>query len=801
MTRAATATAAPVAPVHAPPPVVHEQDPSELEADRAAETALRGGSVAGWSFSAVRPVPPPAPPDPTAGSEWTKALGTGRSLEPGTRRGFERRFGYDFSRVRVHDDARAARVAAEMSAVAFTSGDDVVFARDRYRPHVPAGRHLIAHELAHVVQQGRAPRGSGAIVQRRSFLGDVAIFFGLSEGDFTRDELRDYLNKVTVADHIEDDFDSDNKARAVVRHYQTGTLWFDLTPRQKVLMIKEMLSGPTMAEDEEEIVALLEVSDDDHLDAMFGTGGLTVDELESDIGGVSGERLALFFAGRFVGGRAALLAGRVQARGFPPRVFDEVVFNAMIDAAAPSSLSEADLAGARVAAGRAGLAIAQAILQLPPIVRERATRWLAGRRADLDRQSVDLGRQVDGAADQPAREALRATQRGVDVRRHSVDVGLQNLYRDVARGNTRFMLRERTAAPFDTPQQRARIHASTAPEVRVDPQTGRQAEFVSQLPGEPLNYEQKLRNLLGDIITRHYNDKVVGKGDAERLDPTRMHRLADMECIANRAKAETDRVFGHLAHSPAMRADTPTRRGNIHDLFAEYEARLQHPDMTPEIRRQQAQVHVRYFLSTDGDIRRLNDRHTASPTPATDAQGRPNPVAGIHERLVVEFTDTPEEVTRIHHIWRGWTATAGGGHINIQLWRAATPERDRLYLWDIFQTMIHEYMHTLVHDDYRAYALSLGHNTARYITLMEGVDTLLSETVWADVAPRVTDPGLRLAVEGQRYAALPPLPHVPHPEFVRRYPAYAEAVRLTQLVGIANIYAAYFLGDVEKIRT
>ena len=269
-------------------------------------------------------------------------------------------------------------------------------------------------------------------MQRRSFLGDVAIFFGLSEGDFTRDELREYLNKVTVADHIEDDFDSDNKARAVVRHYQTGTLWFDLTPRQKVLMIREMLSGPTMAEDEEEIVALLEVSDDDHLDAMFGTGGLTAGELESDIGGDSGERLALFFEGRFVGGRGALSAGRVQARGFPPRVFDEVVLGALIEW------------------GSTGTDIAQHIIAFPPVVRERATRWLAGRRADLDRESMDLGRQIDGAADQPAREALQATQRTVGARRHSVDVALQNLYRDVAGGNTAHTLRERTAVPFDT---------------------------------------------------------------------------------------------------------------------------------------------------------------------------------------------------------------------------------------------------------------------------------------------------------------------------------------------------------------
>ena len=72
------------------------------------------------------------------------------------RRSMEARFGYDFSGVRVHDDARAAATAASIDAAAFTVGEDLVFAPGRYDPSSDEGRRLLAHELAHVVQQGEA---------------------------------------------------------------------------------------------------------------------------------------------------------------------------------------------------------------------------------------------------------------------------------------------------------------------------------------------------------------------------------------------------------------------------------------------------------------------------------------------------------------------------------------------------------------------------------------------------------------------------------------------------------------------
>jgi hypothetical protein len=83
----------------------------------------------------------------------------GQPLDSATRSFMEARFGVDFSQVRVHNDVGAASSAQDISAYAYTVGDDIVFGSGQYAPDTPAGRRLLAHELAHVVQQGGARRG------------------------------------------------------------------------------------------------------------------------------------------------------------------------------------------------------------------------------------------------------------------------------------------------------------------------------------------------------------------------------------------------------------------------------------------------------------------------------------------------------------------------------------------------------------------------------------------------------------------------------------------------------------------
>jgi hypothetical protein len=80
----------------------------------------------------------------------------GQPLDPATRAFMEPRFGHDFSRVRVHTDSHAAASAREVNALAYTVGRDIAFASGNYQPATLMGRQLIAHELAHTIQQENA---------------------------------------------------------------------------------------------------------------------------------------------------------------------------------------------------------------------------------------------------------------------------------------------------------------------------------------------------------------------------------------------------------------------------------------------------------------------------------------------------------------------------------------------------------------------------------------------------------------------------------------------------------------------
>jgi uncharacterized protein DUF4157 len=82
--------------------------------------------------------------------------GGGAPLPAATRALFEPHFGANFSGVRVHTDKHAARTASSINAKAFTAGRDIVFGAGQFSPDSQAGRHLLAHELTHVVQQERS---------------------------------------------------------------------------------------------------------------------------------------------------------------------------------------------------------------------------------------------------------------------------------------------------------------------------------------------------------------------------------------------------------------------------------------------------------------------------------------------------------------------------------------------------------------------------------------------------------------------------------------------------------------------
>ena len=119
------------APAHRPRSVTVDPAPT-LAADPAVEQALRVPSI----------------PSVVARG--------GEPLDPDTRAAMGSRLGHDFARVRVHRDDAAAESARALGADAYTIGSHVVFGAGRYAPETADGTRLLAHELAHTIQQGES---------------------------------------------------------------------------------------------------------------------------------------------------------------------------------------------------------------------------------------------------------------------------------------------------------------------------------------------------------------------------------------------------------------------------------------------------------------------------------------------------------------------------------------------------------------------------------------------------------------------------------------------------------------------
>jgi hypothetical protein len=175
--------------------VSHPSDAAEIEADRIADKVMR---MPGRTVAAARPdtgnvntgpgsksatLYPKRSVDSGGGpvkSHVSNRLGSagnnGSALDRGTRGFFEPRFKADLGHVRIHTGNRAAQLSSELSAQAFTIGSDIYFNEGQYQPNSESGKQLLAHELAHTLQQN-----DGNVIRRKCDV-DRALSYYKTEG-------------------------------------------------------------------------------------------------------------------------------------------------------------------------------------------------------------------------------------------------------------------------------------------------------------------------------------------------------------------------------------------------------------------------------------------------------------------------------------------------------------------------------------------------------------------------------------------------------------------------------------------
>lgn len=246
----------------------------ELQAERAESAFQRGPGLA----KANRPYEVTGP--------------EGSPLPERSRREMSHRLGHDFGKVRVYADRSAASAARLLGAHAFTAGETVVFGEEMYSPQTRFGQALLAHELTHVAQQ-RTLLEPTIMAKGRTARGFFANLFRF--WDYSQETLNEYLATLNRTSEIEGDYDSDDMARQIAAEWKADRSAYDLSPRLRVLLIREMLDGVVFGSDQEGILTLLENSSNAELKQMIGTAPdqITYAEIYEEFG-VERARLELF---------------------------------------------------------------------------------------------------------------------------------------------------------------------------------------------------------------------------------------------------------------------------------------------------------------------------------------------------------------------------------------------------------------------------------------------------------------------------------------------------------------------------
>ena len=757
--------------------------------------------------------------------------GGGRALDPALRHSMEARFGYDFSSVRLHDDPQAASAAAGVDAAAFTVGEHIVFGSGRFDPSSPEGRHLIAHELAHVVQQrgGAAPRTTGAPtrVHRRSFWQDLAVFFG-AEGSWSDAELQGYLRAITKANAHDGSYDADNKARAVVRKWKAGSAGWELTGQQMALLIDEMIDGPTLDDDEDAILDLLELATADELLVIFREPGKRYASLNVDFHGAQQDRLDDFVARRFKGAGTALAQGTAQVVG-PP-----------IPSGSPSFAFDAAQFDARFEDEFYGLDPASVVARLSPADRAKARDHVL--RTTRPRWNGELDaviRQRVAETDPAARTALRKKERMLQRRVRALDLFIADtLHRQLpasaedalaatapVRGEEAKAARAALTPPRPKPKRSAPAPApaptpsppgaTSAPSVpkpkqsaaeRCKEETARKKEEAAQKAKEEAERKAmfapggKYRTLVAAALATKI-DKSYKSARAQGA----ASKPSEIERMAKPAKDATDGVFGMFYSAGARPELTFGGGGRTQTLFSWHDRQTTAvKSAAPDERVTWALGQIRYYFRSDPAFDAINAECDARPETVNgkrndEAQALEDVAqAAVADGVSATWEDDPQTTAdKLIYIDRNWGGAQVGGQIYVDMFQTGDVDEDRAARWKMFQTLIHEYGHTLAHSKYRQHALDLKKSSEReWNTLMEGVDSLLTDVVWSRsgrglMAHRPT----RELVEGTAWAALPPI-SVGQPS---AYASITEAQRLVDVVGADNVWTAYFLGKVDRI--
>lgn len=297
-------------------------------------------------------------------------------------------------------------------------------------------------------------------------------------------------------------------------------------------------------------------------------------------------------------------------------------------------------------------------------------------------------------------------------------------------------------------------------------------------PANAKTFETQLEKLLRDEILADApaataNNKQHDKGDT--FDVPHVSR------IGNRAKQAVDRVFGSFMTGKDFQGGR-----NLHDKNVAEKRDIEKAAAPDDERQKKALNRVEKIINSDDSVEALMRKYNVDRTRGPEG----DIIKAVKARVA---RDLQNELLQIMF---DWSASAGKDGVRINMRKRGDDASNRDRLWAMFGTLVHEYVHTLEHPKWSDYkGRKSKSNPEAGATLREGVTELLTRTVFSVTS--LADAKLKKDVEGEYFDEDGEVP-----EGLRSGKYQTEINRAEQLagvVGIHNIYGAYFVGRTDLV--
>jgi hypothetical protein len=298
-------------------------------------------------------------------------------------------------------------------------------------------------------------------------------------------------------------------------------------------------------------------------------------------------------------------------------------------------------------------------------------------------------------------------------------------------------------------------------------------------------YDEAIKIALKALIKGFHKELFEDK-EPLRADPGKnFHDWSVMEGPAKASKQVVDKLYdsnyGGAAAFPAM----TNLGGNLIDQW-EDEIAI-NKGLTDPQKKDKAQDKVRYLIDSNCDD--VNLKYAAVPSD-TEEEKMLGPV-------IDDLTASPKQIQDLLDLDIGWEGAQLDGKVYLQRYKSqdkdpkAAKEANRVQMWGLFQTCIHEYIHTLAHKDFNTWARTFraGGDNTRYNTLTEGFCDFFTLNVRKDMT---IGPGIIKDVEGPYANGNPPAP-----DTSGVYPSHQQAEQVVSIIGIQNAQRGYFGGKTD----